>query len=317
MKRATLLRRLLPWKRLSAQSGMALIIVLVVTAFLVAVITEVLYSVHNYSSMTSLYVDGQKASMLAHGGIEIERAHLNELLQQDTKVLFLSDEDILREVEDPDGLITITVTDEQGKVSLNAIVTEGGGSVTEKKAIFVRLLNNLGYGAELADSLSDWIDKDNKRRSGGAESTDYYGNRRPPYRAKNAALTSLEELLLVKGFTYEIIEELRPFVTIYTDGRININTAPAEVIMVLDEDITESMAKALIEYRSDTPFVTTAAIRNVDGFSTISVGLQKKVTVRGEIFSVRSKAHVGESIKILEAVFEVKDDGKTLYWRES
>jgi general secretion pathway protein K len=97
--------------------------------------------------------------------------------------------------------------------------------------------------------LADWLDSDDLTSSGGAE-TPYYQTLKPPYRARNGKLATLTELLLVRGFTPEIVGKLRPFVTVYPmqtgyDQHININTAPKEVIVALDDKISDSMAERL------------------------------------------------------------------------
>ena len=57
---------------------------------------------------------------------------------------------------------------------------------------------------DIANSIIDWVDPDNDAAPGGAES-DYYNGLTPPYNAKNGPLDSLEELLLVKGVTPQLL----------------------------------------------------------------------------------------------------------------
>lgn len=52
----------------------------------------------------------------------------------------------------------------------------------------------------LVDSVLDWIDVDNLARANGAEE-EFYRELDPPRHARNAPLTSYEEILLVYGFT--------------------------------------------------------------------------------------------------------------------
>jgi len=61
-----------------------------------------------------------------------------------------------------------------------------------------------GMTDEVADSIMDWLDADNESRSNGAES-DYYSGLEPPYETRNGPIESLEELLLVKGVTRELL----------------------------------------------------------------------------------------------------------------
>ena len=77
-------------------------------------------------------------------------------------------------------------------------------------------------------------------RAGGAESS-YYKTLNPPYSARNAKMTTVNELSLVKGFTTDMVAKLGPFVTVYAnqgepfpDQTVNVNTAPKEVLMALN-----------------------------------------------------------------------------------
>lgn len=57
---------------------------------------------------------------------------------------------------------------------------------------------------EVADAILDWIDLDDEPRELGAESS-YYSGLSPPYAPKNGPLASVEELLLVRGVTPELL----------------------------------------------------------------------------------------------------------------
>jgi type II secretory pathway component PulK len=60
------------------------------------------------------------------------------------------------------------------------------------------LMNLPGMTQEIADSILDWIDTNEQVRDSGAEA-DYYANLQPPYKPANGPLTTIDELLLVKG----------------------------------------------------------------------------------------------------------------------
>jgi type II secretory pathway component PulK len=93
------------------------------------------------------------------------------------------------------------VTDEAGKINLNAILALDKGQGTIAKQMLMALPNMTD---EASDAILDWLDSDDTPRPSGAES-DYYGSQSPPYQAKNGPLDSLEELLLVKGVTPQLL----------------------------------------------------------------------------------------------------------------
>ncbi|MBC7816888.1 MAG: general secretion pathway protein GspK [Planctomycetaceae bacterium] len=67
-----------------------------------------------------------------------------------------------------------------------------------------RLMMIPGMTYELADSILDFIDSDDTPRTNGCES-EYYSALSPAYPAKNSPLESLDELLLVRGVTSELL----------------------------------------------------------------------------------------------------------------
>ena len=61
-----------------------------------------------------------------------------------------------------------------------------------------------GMTEDVADAILDWLDEDDEERELGAESG-YYAGMRPAYAAKNGPLETVEELLLVRGVSPELL----------------------------------------------------------------------------------------------------------------
>lgn len=98
------------------------------------------------------------------------------------------------------GTLRFGLTDEGGKINLNAVMR-----VNKKGDKLLSMLEKLPYMTpEVAGAIVDWLDQDEEPRSGGAESSDY-ATYDPPYRSRNGPLDSLEELLLVKGVTPDLL----------------------------------------------------------------------------------------------------------------
>jgi len=92
------------------------------------------------------------------------------------------------------------VSDESGKININALVKlDTSGEVAY--GILMKLPN---MTEEAADSIVDWIDANEDPRTNGAESQTYSGLQ-PAYRCKNGPLDSIEELLLVRGVTPQLL----------------------------------------------------------------------------------------------------------------
>ncbi len=61
-----------------------------------------------------------------------------------------------------------------------------------------------GMTEDVADAIMDWIDADDEPREFGAE-VDYYASLSPAYAPKNGPLETVEELLLIRGVTPELL----------------------------------------------------------------------------------------------------------------
>jgi general secretion pathway protein K len=98
----------------------------------------------------------------------------------------------------------------------------------------------------LLDALEDWKDEDDEPLPNGAEAADY-ARAGSPYRPTNRPLMRLDELAWIQGFD-SIAEVLAPYVTVWGDGRVNVNTGDAHVLAAVPE-IGEVGAEALISSR--------------------------------------------------------------------
>lgn len=90
--------------------------------------------------------------------------------------------------------------DESAKLNLNLL---------DKLALEDEESRNLlmglpGMTEDIADAIRDWIDTDDTSRENGAE-TDYYESQSVPYSAKNGPLETIDELLLVRDVTPELL----------------------------------------------------------------------------------------------------------------
>jgi len=161
------------------------------------------------------------------------------------------------------------LTDQQGRFDLNGLVTASGEPNDDAAGQFRRLLTLLplerpldtGTAESLAESVIDWIDRDQSPQLNGAEDDEYTG-RTPPYRPANYWFTSPAELQAVKGFTPEILAALAPHVTALPPRpqgiwKVNINTATPVVLASLVENQTVESVEPLVNrgFASVTEFI--------------------------------------------------------------
>ena len=231
----------------------------------------------------------------------------------------------LQDYQVGEGTVSLRIIDLERKVNINS-----ADPVLLRQAFTV-----MGVDANdvstLVDSIGDWIDPDDLPRTAGAES-DYYQSLSPAYLAKNAPLDDLSELLLVKGVTPEMywgpaagqhtgtgvhqklgfgnapgqepqyafgmVDVFTPF----SSGRININTADANVLQMIP-GVDENTAQDIIKARSgpdgvdgtvdDTPFRSPGELGKVDQQLAQQAG--RFCDVRSHTFEVHVTAHYGNA----------------------
>ena len=254
-----------------AESGIALMIVMFGLSVLMVVVLGFSFIVREDMRATTAFREGAEEKYLAEGGIERAAVEImHRKINAGASAALSGRRDVWSIDGTPstfslgNGTCLVRITDESGKVDLNKT----------SEIIMKGLLLNLGVRDEttdeIVDSIQDWRDPDDLARLHGAES-DYYMSLPKPYKAKNADFESVEELLLVKGVTYEILygsgdrPGLADFVTVYSDsGKINIVAAPLEVLKALP-GMTPEIAAAIIDYRQNPDIVASAGIQNIIG----------------------------------------------------
>ena len=91
--------------------------------------------------------------------------------------------------------------DECNKINLNVLPFTDVWLPNSGRNMLMALPN---MTEEIADSILDWLDADDETREFGTEGA-YYSSEQPPYAAKNGPMDSLDELLLVRGVTPQLL----------------------------------------------------------------------------------------------------------------
>ena len=100
--------------------------------------------------------------------------------------------------DDHEKLIRFGLTDESSRLNINTASRE------QLVSLIGRFATEEMNVDELADALIDWRDEDSVPREFGAEDQ-FYAELDPPYKVKNAPFDTVEELLLVRGFTGQLL----------------------------------------------------------------------------------------------------------------
>jgi DNA uptake protein ComE-like DNA-binding protein len=123
--------------------------------------------------------------------------------------------------------------DEESRINLNVVPAD----------VLKRLP---GMDDELAAAIIGWRGSALQETAREKEEN-FYKGLSPAYEPKKRPLQSLDELLLVRGMTPELLKRLAPYVTIYGEGRVNINTASSTVLAALG--MTEELVIKIDRYR--------------------------------------------------------------------
>jgi type II secretory pathway component PulK len=244
--------------------------------------------------------------------------------------------DIQKEVHLGRGSFTWKITDTESKANIN---TAGEGMLQ-------RALTLMGANASettpTVNAILDWIDRDDSERVEGAES-DVYKNEKPPYEAKNGPIDDITELLMIRGIkdrpelyygsaalsNAPVLPSQHPFAmpneqplltvgladlfTPISGGKININTASAEVLQLIP-GVDNNVAQAIIAARSGDndgsgttgPFLNISPQylwTRVPGLNLdIARGIGQFCDVRSRTFQIEINAQVGLSKRTYYAI---------------
>jgi general secretion pathway protein K len=260
-------------KKLNTEDGVALLIVLWVITLLMVLVMSFSMLTRTEANSTVFFRDGVQKKFFAEAALEKATMEIYHRQTYKNQTVILEGNEVVRiDGRAYDGSIgtgryIFRLFNESGKINLNTMGPRSG-------VILNNLLVNLGIAKEnadtIVDSILDWIDTDDLHRLKGAES-DYYQSLPNPYKAKNARLDTLEELLLIKGMSPDILfgtkerKGLMQFVTIYSPTmRVNINAAPKEVLMSLP-GMTEDVVNKIIEQRESVEFKSAQDIQAISG----------------------------------------------------
>lgn len=189
------------------------------------------------------------------------RGSLGKMLKADKDAA----EKVLKETQISDGQYIHTIANESSKININFLVLPASSlndrpnfrppvkSLAEQVGLMlITMIDNMMKASEdpyeefpnlnpeeLVLDIMDWVNQGQARLAGGSKDT-FYESQNPPYKAKRNRFYTLDELKLVRGMTDHLFEKLRPYITVYSqDGKININSAPSEVMKAIYKDFSD------------------------------------------------------------------------------
>ena len=312
------------------ERGMALLVTLLVIAILVVVTMEFARTMRHHYLVADNLGRGYRLDAIARSGMALGKM----LLEKDGRDQNLSDSLLDRwAVSDAtdlsslfsDGKLSLRIVDHAGRLQVNSFALAGSSGEALRQA-FLRLLTSGEFAVEnesaartIVDSVVDWIDNDDQELEMGAE-TGYYQSAGKEYSCRNGPLRSVEELLLVRGVTREVLFgtegklALADFLTVYGgDGKVNINTADLVVLAALNPPMTAAQAKNLDEFRRDDGNKELLTDPNwylqVPSWPGDVSFDPQLMTTRSSYFSIEAAGSDGNGLRRLKAMVRRDDQG--------
>ena len=317
-------------KRKTRQNGFVIIVVLC----MVMMLAVMLFGFNSESRLNLRDVDNsvksEQALNCARSGLNITIATIRNAVDIGTSKPLQNLLSQTNTFDLSDGTCAITMVEESSKLNINLLKNKQGKpdrAKIDQMLALIDIINrdasdNLPIGYDLVLAIIDWVDNDDqvthlpfiKNKSIGAEAS-YYNSLKTPYTCKNKPFDIIQEALLVKGMTAQTYDRIHNYLTVYGDGKININCASRPVIESLSEKMDSALAQLIIEQRKYQPFKTVTEIAHVPGMTDeIYYDINQKVTTdnKSQYYHVTSCGTVDNFDCIIIAVIRKNTKTKNI-----
>ena len=297
------------------QRGVALIMVLGMVAIIAAWASMAAYEDMIAIKRAANIQDEVRATMASESAFELVKLYLKEDYKLSGNIDSLEEDWALGLPPFPidDGMIGVTMEDSNRYYNLNDLVDNNGVAIQKHVEQLQRLFTLLSIDDGLVDALVDWMDKDDRPYGTfGAEDAMYYDK---DYKVKNARLDNLSELKLILGFKPNIIRRLKHVVCVHPStnngtSAININTAPADVLMAIFPNMTKLDIDSLAE---NLPYEDLSSINSLPW---VADGDLPRLSVGSDTFTLRTHASFGRAQVREEYLLLRTQQNIQLLWRE-
>lgn len=338
---------------LSSNRGVAILVTIAVITLLITIALELNRKSRSVIASTAAIMDQYTLSHMTSSGLNAAIALLikdkleseTDSIQEDwadpDKIAFL-----LEDIPFEDGEIKLKISDELGKIQVNALVAYPDRSEFSEiqKNFWDHFLRLIIFERELPEeidpsciinSVKDWLDFDDEITGLSGAESEYYHDSDTPYFCRNAPLSNLNQLAMIKGVSPEIFYNyngmpgISEYMTVYGmtnpdstyAGKININTADAHVIAALLPDDSRHLSSDICEYRqemSDLKFLYDLSsniwYKNVPGCENIEID-SNLITTSSDFFQIVSVAKLREMEMITTAIVQRLKDNESGKWK--
>ena len=296
-------------RSLGNEDGVALLLVLAITALLAALLSQLSFSTLVDLRLTETYRDTTRAHYLAKGGIQVGQ----RILANDSNSYDGDDELWAQGVANYPvgdfGAVSLTITALDGKININNLITKAGNIDVVVMDRCLRLFEALEMsdGPSRVDAIIDWIDTDDDPQPAGAESG-YYALQTPASYCKNGPFDTFDELTMVAGFSAKEVNRLRPHLSVHGDNKLHINSATAEVIAALAEEVSLSTAQMIVEQRQSSPYQAVDELKQLPNMESFYWAINSFLTVQCNTYRITTDARVNDGRRQASATVNKKSN---------
>ncbi|MGI0116685.1 type II secretion system minor pseudopilin GspK [Zooshikella sp. RANM57] len=149
----------------------------------------------------------------------------------------------------------------------NTNPTPSNSNKSGGKDLFKNLVTKLGLSVP-TQQITDWVDENDQTTPGGGFEDNEYLLNEMPYRAADRPMTSISELMFLPKMNAKLYKQLAPYlVALPAESKLNINTAPKEVLMSLLPNMQEAQAEEIIRQRGDKGFDSVSKLTSLSMFA--------------------------------------------------
>ena len=256
----------------SRQRGVALITALIIMALAAAIAAGMIWQGDLDTRRTATVIQGDQAMEYALGAESWAQQILQRDFKQSAQSVNLGQDwaQQLPPLPVEGGQITGHIEDMQGRFNLDMLT---GTSAAPYQAQFARILQALNLDPGIAQAVTDWVNPGNIPSQPNGAKDDFYSRLQPAYLTAQAPMTSVSELLLVKGVTPQAYAALLPYVctipvAVSTQGQagagttgggwaLNLNTASPLLITSLAPNISQDQVDQVVATRVPSGITTS------------------------------------------------------------
>lgn len=306
--------------RQKQQLGVALVSVLLMVTIILIVLASLFYRHQLDITRASHSLISEQATLLALSAENwVQTILLEDIEETDTDSLIETWALPMPVMDVEGGQLSGCVIDQQSLLNVNnllayttrqRITDELEGNEYGTVTLLQRVFKGLGYESpnERVAVLADWVDFDGTINAYGGVEDGQYLLESPPRLAGNQALSNIDELSSLRGFSVLELPTLKLQLTALPKATpINVNTASAEVLVLLDENLDQYIVDDILSARpfsdKDEFYQLLANLLHPVTEEQLKISLpESAISLSSDFFQLKSKVELGGITLLIQSL---------------